>query len=126
MIVDEPRNSIFGRPGGPSFPRPAHSEAGIGRLPVFREIEAVFDQKRTREGIVAHAVSANPRVTERKAHNEQNDEQDFVFRKATQSCSASSTGAQTGLCGEASWLQPSRSQCRRIWRIPRRRPRLLA
>jgi len=27
------------------------------------KIEAVFDEKRTAEGVVAHAVSMNPRIT---------------------------------------------------------------
>ena len=41
------------------------AKTGVGRLVVVLEVEAMFDERSAREGVVADAVSAHPRIQQR-------------------------------------------------------------
>jgi hypothetical protein len=50
-----------------------HAETGVGGQPVFAEIELMFDEERTRESVIAHAISANPGVHERQRQHKKDN-----------------------------------------------------
>jgi len=53
------------------------AKSSVGGLIVVREIEAVFDERRAREGIVADAVAANPGIEKRQREKKKNEESAF-------------------------------------------------
>ena len=56
----------------------AQPETWVGFNPILAEIEAVLDQRRARERVVAHAIAANPWVHERQRKHKQRQKNPFA------------------------------------------------
>jgi hypothetical protein len=63
---------------------PAHTKTLISVEPIVPEIQAMLDQHRPRESVVANAVASHPGITQ--WHSEEKDcrQNDFVFADLAQ------------------------------------------
>ncbi len=65
------RRAVFVQPGVP--------ETGVSGLIVALKVEAVLDQWRAGEGVIADSIAANPRIQQGKRENEEQKEPSLRF-----------------------------------------------